>query len=220
MEEHLLPAPLAGIADRLLECGAIKMVEQDGEAPVVVNLRTSDHPTSPGSLSREVVARIGWAIARHLDHKHIHFDTVAGIPHAGTPIARAIAAHDRDSITCLSLEKRERREGTHHTYRYTFGFDSDQSAPEHPHVVLVDTTLGPTSTREGVELFQRNGVRVRYVAAVLDLNNGVCEALAYDRFEIHSLFSLRGLCHYYLATGQITEHQHLRVMAHLDFPVF
>ncbi len=220
MEEHLLPAPLAGIADRLLACGAIKMVEQDGEAPVAVNLRTADHPTSPGPFSSEVVARIGWAIARYLDRKHIHFDTVAGIPHAGTPIARAIAAHDRDSITCLSLEKRERREGTHYAYRYTFGFDSDQSAPEHPHIVLVDTTLGPTSTREGVELFQRNGLRVRHVVAVLDLNDGVYEALAHDRFEIHSLFSLRGVCHHYLSTGQITERQYLRIMAHLDFPVF
>ncbi len=211
-----IPDHLRRLADTLFACGAITIGGEsieEGEAPFTINLRDDEHPVSPGPITGEIAAEFGEALGDLLVQADIHFDVVAGIPHAGTPIAEAVAAFAEGTVDVVYFEK-----GAFGTRRHIAGFEDGQEVRGDAQVVLVDTVLGPTSTREGVQIFRTVRITVRHVVAVIDRNDGVCEALRGDKLAVHTLFSIRGLFDYYHTTGKITPKQYAQVIAYLDAP--
>lgn len=208
------PDYLTRLADTLLACGAITIGGEsieEGGPPFTINLRSDDHPTSSGPITEDIAAELGQALIQLLVEKDVRVNVVAGIPHAGTPLAEAMEAFGEGLFELVYFEK-----GRCGSRKHIAGFEEDQEIRGDAEVVLVDTVLGPTSTREGVIVFQSVGIRVRCAVAVIDSNDGVCGALRKDRLVVHTLFSLRGLFDHYHTSGQITPEQYAQVIAYLD----
>lgn len=216
------------IARLLFELGAIKdkrrsprgmgfrlaRHRRDPEAvlsPVYVHLRTPDHPTTPGPLTPYAVRLLGSELAALVRNQELAFDSVAGVPHAGDPLARAFAEAWHGGCSRISLSK-IMEDGEQRISRPI------ARLPATGEVVLVidDVITDADTKREAIQALEGAGAVVSDVLVVVDREQGGARELQSAGYRVHSLFTLRDLLGFYRSSGCMDEGTYGEIIRYLQ----
>lgn len=164
--------------------GAIKINTEPGEgwklaqhrknatlplSPSYFNLRTLNHPTKPGPLTKSEVRALARLMYERLKQKKIEFDGLCGVPDAGAPLALALQEHyynlDRRYVPLLTLLKGM---PVHDALK------NAQGLPRGSTVLLIDDVItdAGSKVREGIEPLRWNGYVVKDCIVGIDREQG------------------------------------------------
>lgn len=181
-------------------------------SPFYLNLRTVDHPTAPGPLQPEHVDAIGRELYDLAQRRNFSFAHVAGIPHAGDPFAKALAATARSAgktVNVLQLKKSDdghSRRVTEVTGRFLPG----------DRVLLVDDVITAADSKlEAIQKVTAKGLAVTGVLVAVDREQGGADEMLRRGVPFAALFSLSALLPYYVVNGCITLAARDEVLAYL-----
>lgn len=165
----------------------LKLHEKQPDAPLspyYLNLRTPENP-KPGPLTAELVSEIGDAlyttVSRHGGRRW--HDRVAGVPHAGDPLARAYARVS--GVPLLRLNKIT--DGEH------------RSIAGHPEgnflrgerVLLIDDLITKADSKlEAIAVLTAGGLNTYGAAVILDREQGGSHELRRLGYSLFSILTL------------------------------
>jgi len=160
-------------------------------SPVYLRIRTPDHPTNPGPVTPDLLRKIGEALWEHTNQgRSIKFDAVAGLPHAGTPLAQAFveaAKRDNKTIPLIKLGKVATEAG-----RKVEGIEDDGGAPRGCRVLVIDDLITYGDTKdEGINELRMHGYAVTDVLVIVDREQGGSVHLRKQHISLCYLFTLR-----------------------------
>lgn len=172
----------------------LKLHETQPDAPLspfYLNLRTPDNP-KPGPLTPAILKQIAECLWTVISEKSItFFDAVAGIPHAGDPIAEALAQRLRQSdinLPLLKLGKTKTPQG-----RRINGILQGECNPG-DEILLVDDVLTRAGTKlEAAETLKVHGLNVLDLLIVVDREQGGVQQLWENGIRGHAIFTIRDL---------------------------
>jgi len=206
-----MATPWEHLALRLLKIGAVqfgsfrlKLHETNPEAPlspIYFNLRSDKNPNIGPLEERDyrfIVSCMGVVAASY----DLTFDTVAGIPNAGDPMAAAFVQSCAPSKMLINLEKT------------TIGDQRRISGVADGHVVrsrrilLVDDLITKADSKlEAIQCLRRRGGIVKDVLVLIDREQGGAAELAEAGCNLHSVFKMSELLSIYAKWGEISTSQ-------------
>ena len=177
----------------------LKLHEENPEAPlspIFFNLRTPDNP-KPGPLTPEFV-RLAASCMRGIQlENEVECDAVVGVPWAGDPFAKELAAFM--GFTCLSMVKWECGG------RRCIARLSDPIPATITRVLLVDDLIsGADSKIEAIQNLREDGVEVADVMVLVDREQGGRKRLEERSCVLHSVFTISELLNFYVFAGTIS----------------
>ncbi len=211
--------PKDQLAARLFQIGAIqfgafrlKLHERKPDAPlspIFVNLRTPENPKA-GRLGLDELELIGQLF--HEQTSSMTFEALCGIPNAGEPIAHACAAlFSGPKMHMVKLTKKIETEN-----RSITGIADTDHCVKGNIILLVDDVISEADSKiEAIKVLHTAGFIVNDVFVVVDRQMGGAQELASIGVRLHSLFTLSGLCFYYLSHNVITFEQAHEVINYL-----
>lgn len=198
------------LADRLLECGAVKfgafklkLHEKHPEAPlspIYFNLRTADHPSNPGPLDAWIMDVCGQLMLELAGG----FKAYTGLPNAGEPFAdvieRFLDIYNKKS-TRIRLQKTENPDGTRQIDAIV-----EDSSPDGAEVVIFDDLVtGADTKREGANVLEASGKKVKAIVVLIDRMQGRRQELEAAGYTLKSVFTIEELLEHYVEKGLIKE---------------
>lgn len=227
-----LTARQAKLALALFDAGAFLTREQSPEgggfrlklheerpdaalSPFYLNLRTKDHPAKPGPLTPELVREIGTQLYGLAMREQLRFDQIAGVPHAGTPLAQALAQASTGSPFPLIELAKSNGPGKREVVRI-----SSSDFRQGQVVLLVDDLVtGAHSKLEAILVLERVGLEVRDVAVVVDRCQGGREGLKVAGRHLHSLLTVPEILDVLLEHRRISPGTYHVILDYLHFSI-
>ena len=179
------------------------LLKSGAYSPIYINLRTPDNPKS-GNLKSELVSEIGWHLYNLAQMHKITFDAIAGLPHAGEPIADALSAAYTAmgrAIPRIRLVK----EGVGDNRRIARIANSGGCREGMNVLVIDDVVTSALTKKEGCGVLKKSGFKVSDILVIIDRDEGGKEELVKSGYRITSLFTLPILLQLYKSKGLINE---------------
>ncbi len=203
-----LSPPLDGIANRLVEVGAVrfgafklKLHRTNPDAPLsphYFDFRTKEHPVESkrGPVPLDLVEQIAAVMALDMAGWKLANVAIAAVPHGAVPYGRALA--DLLGFPFIKLVKEEYADGT----TKVTGIE-ETSAPRGSMVVLVeDVVTSGASSMEAIDVLHQAGMNVPKVFAVMDREQGGAFMISNAKYaEFHTLFTYTTLMDHLLSIG-------------------
>lgn len=220
MGMKLLTFEQVQLANALFGAGAVKFGEfrlkvheadpDVSPSPVYLDIRAKDHPKG-GTLTAEIVQMIGEQLWHLAEEKLLKFDRVAGVPHAGDPLAKAFVDASHGLFMPLQLTKIDTGERRKIEGKIQGHWNPGQT------VLLIDDVVssGALSKFEAIEVLEKHGLAVRDIMVVVDREQGGAEALAKRGYALYAIFKLSDLLDWYFVQGRITSAQRDKIMRYL-----
>ena len=185
-------------------------------SPVLFNLRTPDNP-NPGTLNDSLVQGISVELVRHLNDFNLFDHHLAGVPHAGDPIAKALyeqyPSHVKEgpgSKQLLTFVKKENA-----GCRNIGSFNVGSSEPGDS-IFLVDTVLSSgQSLREATLQVEVADRTVSGIIVVIDREQGGLTYLRDLGYNVSALFTATEILDCYQSSGLITDDQRATVQNYI-----
>lgn len=187
-------------------------------SPIYINLRTTDHPITPGPLIPDDARKLGVLIKDKLFMSGINFDYVAGIPHGGEPIAKAFLDLFTDGKVREAKLEKIGQGGDRRIVNFKIVVPSMYHSTWKK-VLLVDDVLSSgKSMLEAIEAVKKVGYEVSGIAVAVDREQGGWELLAKQGYgRIVSVFGISELLAFGVLTGRIASSDVFqKVMSYLD----
>ncbi len=186
-------------------------------SPIYINLRTVDHPLTPGPLIHDDARKIAGEIEKELFVNGITFDYVAGVPYGGEPLAKAFL--DR-------LDNGKAREARFDK----IGQGSDRKIANFKVVVapyvgltwkrvlLIDDVLSSgKSLFEAIEAVEKSRYEVAGIAVAVDREQGGYELLAKRGYsKAVSVFRISELLAFGVLSSKVLPGMFQNVMGYLE----
>lgn len=210
----ILQGQRARIADLLFKRGAIKFASKPGEfklklheqhpeaplSPIYLMLRTDQHPTKPGPLTKEDMREIGRLLGEKISM--LDFDYFTGIPEAGEPFADEVEWITRNHSPRprrLKLEKKE----VNGKRRISRLKDDDVRAGER--ALLVDDLITQADSKlEAIQALEASGLVVASALVLVDRQQGGREQLERAGYRLKAVFTLDELLDHYVERKVVT----------------
>lgn len=170
-------------------------------SPFYLNLRTPDHPTKPGPLTPEIIMDIATNLYNLSIEKGLEYDCVAGIPQAGTPIAKAFAEvfylNNKSKIPLLELKKRDQK-----NREISIVYDNNFSSGYR--VLLIDDLITKAGSKfNAIQPIESVGLEVKDVLVLVDREQGGKAELKEKGYNLHSVFPFSKLLALYFEKARI-----------------
>ncbi len=195
----------AQLADLLFQLEAIKfgafklkLHEKHPDAPlspIYLNLRTDQHPKSPGPLTEEAMNLIGDLFA---EVPGIVADCFADIPEAGAPFGDQWQRIDQ-TMNRLTLHKEELADGKRRITDQVDGVYFQGQVC----LVIDELITHADSKLEAIRALEEVGLVVRVVLVLVDRCQGGRLQLANAGYELKSVFTLDQLLDHFVDRGFI-----------------
>ena len=201
----------AAVARLLFKLGAIKFSTNPDEfklklhetqpdapkSPIYLMLRTDEHPTNPGPLTRETMSYIGHLMLDQISEESIAFDCYVGIPEAGEPFADAIGwivSWWKDPPKRLKLQKENLGDGKRRiSSKVTGDFKRGYR------VLLIDDLITQADSKlEAIAALETNGLVVVHVLVLVDRMQGGKEQLEAKGYKLVAVFTLGEMLELYV----------------------
>lgn len=178
-------------------------------SPFLFNLRTTDHPTRPGPVTKDVVTLAGECLSYVCLREHLkQCDLMAGMPDAGNPYAAELAKHYCESIELCKIQKGEKCciSSVKGTLR-----DKDRR------VLLVDPVVnGASPMRDSIDVLRGERREVSGAVAVIYRGNDSHRKLHHEwGCTLHWLFTPLGLFNLYAHSKKIRASLRDKIEVHL-----
>lgn len=200
--------------------GGFKMKKHETQpdarlSPIYLNIRTQDNP-KPGPVTEEMAYEIGKAMWLHIwdevRKEGIRMDAVAGLPHAGTPLARgfAQAAKETGPIVPIIVLRKDVQDGSRRITGIVDNggvgpfVDNEQELRQAVVLVLDDLLTEGHSKMEGVRALEQEGYLVQDIIVFLDREQGGAEQIRRENLRLHSVTTLSRMLNRLAATGKIS----------------
>lgn len=190
-------------------------------SPIYINIRTINHPTEKGTLLKGELEKLAKLIEGELFAAGIRpekiFDYVAGIPHAGEPLAEAFLNLLPDGKARTAKFDKIGQGSARHLANFRVLVPPYQGL-QWKRVLLIDDVLSSgASLIEGIEAIKNAGYEVSSIAVGVDREQGgreVLEKLGYA--NIICAFRLSQLLNFYVLNRIMTVVQFENIMSYLD----
>lgn len=206
-----LRPPLDGIANRLVEVGAVKFgafrlklhrpPHGNPNAPLsphYFDYRTQEHPieSKRGPVPLDLVEQIAAVMALEMADWRLSNMAIAAVPHGAVPYGRAVA--NLLGMPFIQLRKEEYGDST----TKVVGIEVTP-VPRGSMVVLIeDVVTSGASSMEAIDVLHRAGMNVPKVFAVMDREQGGAFMIAGALYaEFHALFTYTTLMDHLLSLG-------------------
>jgi uridine monophosphate synthetase len=216
-----IPAMLYGVGAVKIDTEKgfpLKLHESKPEAPlspIYLNLRTPKNPKR-GPLGPHEVKAIGKELYRHAQKCRIFYTAIAGLPHAGTPLAKAFAQavyDDGSYVPIVRLGKMTDEGGK----RRIGGVLDDNGAMRGDRVLVIDDLITEGHSKlEGIEELRRAGFEVKDVLVLVDREQGGAADLAKAGVRLWSLFTLQKVVDELASLGKIPPAERDMVLEYLS----
>ena len=216
------------LATFLFDLGAIKIDLEKGFrlklhetnpdaplSPIYLNLHTPDNP-KPGPLDESSVGILGGILWQHAKTNHLKFDAVAGLPNAGTPLAKAlvtVAGWKQVQLPYVTLGKTEGGSGR----KIEKVLDRGGAKPGETVLVVDDLITRGDSKNEGIEALVADGFKVTDVLVLVDREQGGAADLAERGIRLWSLTTLKKIVRLLAQENKITPLVCDRVLQYLNY---
>jgi orotate phosphoribosyltransferase len=203
----MVPA-MTSLASELLKIGCIRF----GSFRLKLHEKNPDAPLSPVyvdlRLLRSFPDAMDVAISAYKRlSQGLHFDCLADVPTAATPMT-AVLSHDT-RIPMVSPRQDDKSHGTER--RIDGAYRPGQTA------LLVDDLITKADSKlVAIATLVGEGLRVSDVVVLVDREQGGVAQLAQHGCRCHSAFTLRELLSFYHGTGAIVPADYDRTMAYLE----
>ena len=217
------------IVDELWDVGAIQVdTSEDGgypikaqesdptiaNSPLYLNIRTKDHPSNPGQVTRTTMIRVGdeFFAAINANDQAWDFGWYVDIPNAGKPfgdqIERIIRGYVDGQFGRLQLRKLEFDDGTRRISSEVEILCGKPSVGEEDTVMLVDDLITKAGTKlEAIKALEGAGYTVVTVVVLFDRGSGVAE-LRELGYNVVAVMSVLDVIDYLRDSEKITGEQH------------
>lgn len=181
-------------------------------SPIRINLRVAENK---GPLAEEDVDAIADLMFKYLQHHHIQYDGICGVPRAGEPFAKALQRISYEAlryhVPLLTLEKIE--EGS---TRKVARLLKTQTLPRGCRVLLVDDLITKAASKlEAIEVLRHEGYKVLDCLVFLDRQQGGRSEMARHGVQLHSVVDFESMILFYKDTAQITADQYKRIVSYM-----
>lgn len=181
-------------------------------SPFKFNIRTPDNPGNPGKLDNELLYQIAAAMCACSNGQVTIYDSpyfcryVAGVPHAGDPLATAILNCSYDRIKRarqLHLAKIGSGANRH------IGTLQEIDIIAGSWVLLVDDLVTKAGSKlEAIAALEAAGLRIRHLLFFIDREEGGAELLEQAGYTVHTVFKARPLLWFGRVNGFISQEQY------------
>jgi uridine monophosphate synthetase len=185
-----LDSRLSTLASSLLDAGCVQFgqftLKSGIQSPIYIDLRRL--AGYPGLLSQVASAYLP------ILHK-LSFDRLAALPYAAIPITTAISL--LGNWPMIYPRKEVKTYGTQAEIEGIF-------SPGERAVVIDDLTTTGGSKFEAIEKLTSAGLRVHDVVVLIDRQSGAAGTLAQAGYQLHAVFTLKGLLDEWEHTGKLS----------------
>lgn len=184
---------------QLYEIGAIKF----GDFKLKLHEANPEAPLSPIYIDLRALRRFpeakNAAVSVYEELvRPLHFDLLADIPTAATPLVSSLA--DRLNIGMITPRTDDK---THGSGAKIDGYVRQED--EGKTVVLIDDLVTRADSKlEAVNILKGNGVVVHDIVVLIDRKQGGSEQLAAEGYTLHSALTLDQMLRYYVRVGLLT----------------
>jgi len=186
-------------------------------SPIYFNLRMPDSPKNPGKLTADDIEKIAAELFCAVQASDMTYDLVAGIPHAGEPLARAFIKRTL-GVYRATFEKTESGKICCYDLGDDYRLVARREGPSEkwPQVLLIDDVLSSgDSALEAITAVMDKSY-ARYVkhqfVALIDREQGGREILEKCGFKVITCCSISQFLAFGLHTGRISLDQFEEVM--------
>ena len=172
--------------------------------PIKVNLRFPPK----GTLTNELVERIGDALYQLSCENQLRYDCVVGVPKAGDPLAKVFAR--LASVPLLFLEKEEKESG-----RKVLPVLNGEYQKGWRVLIVDDVVVMADSKFEAITAVRANKLVVAGIEILVDWEHGGRDDLEKAGFRVISVFKMSDLLLLYLEERRISQEKYQEVMAYL-----
>lgn len=162
-----------------------------------------------GTLTNELVERIGDALYQLSCENQLRYDCVVGVPKAGDPLAEVFAR--LASVPLLFLEKEEKESGRKVLPVLYGEYQKGWRA-----LIIDDTVVMADSKFETIKAVKANDLMVAGIEVLVDWEHGGKEDLEKAGIFVLPRFKMTELLLLYLKEGRISPEKYQEVMAYLQ----
>lgn len=179
-------------------------------SPYFYNIRVSDNPTKPGTVTPETVALAAECMHRLAFMQELYCNCVVGVPNAGDPFAKEYC---KLVFGAPRLQLIKGMEGGKRVIKELEGLI--------PPVGMTALVIDDLITKAGSKflainvLVEKYQLVVRDVLVIVDREEGGREELAVHDIALHSVFTTTELLDLYLELGAMTSALHADIMAYI-----
>ena len=186
-------------------------------SPFYINLRTGDHPITPGPLTRGDARKLAEEIRSQLFMSGIQFDYVAGIPYGGEPLVQAFLDLLPDGKAREARFDKIGQGSNRRVANFKIAVPPYQGLAWKKVLLIDDVLSSGASLLEAIAAVEKAGCKVAGIAVIVDREQGGREILAKRVYgKMISVFRISQLLAFYVLTGKISLDQFNRVMEYLD----
>ncbi len=172
--------------------------------PVKINIRFPPK----GTLTNELVERIGYALYQLSCENQLQYDCVVGVPRAGDPLAKTFAR--LASVPLLFLEKEEAEKG-----RMVLPVLRGEYQKGWRTLIIDDVVVMADSKLEAIAAVRTNELIVAGVEVLVDWEHGGRDDLEAAGFPALARFKMRELLSLYLKEGRILPEKYQEAIDYL-----
>lgn len=159
-------------------------------SPIFLNLRTPDNP-KPGPLTQNEIRLAADCMLYVVQHNHLEFDGIVGVPNAGDPFAKELARLTGKPFYQMN------KIGEGDKRRVSSLVDVD--IPKGTKVLMVDDLITEAdSKKEASKVIRDHGLDVQDVLVLVDREQGGRQELLEWGYNLHSVFPLSELLRLYV----------------------
>ncbi|MBI1888376.1 MAG: hypothetical protein HYS15_00345 [Candidatus Spechtbacteria bacterium] len=169
----------------------------------------------PGPLTGEDVKRIARELFQAVWQTGVGYSLVAGIPHAGEPMAKEFRAFLTDGG---SYEAQLFKTGSGESRRISaFSATRSGKTEKGQSVLLLDDAISGGDTKwEAIRAVEQAGHHVAAIVVLVDREQGGSEALEKRGYKVISVFRLSQLLVFYIVTARIFRTNFEDIMGYLE----
>lgn len=177
-------------------------------SPYYFNLRTPKHPNNPGPLTPEIVDLAAQCMVYAT--REVVFDGVAGLPHAGDPLAASFVRQSaaKELIRLIKFE--------HGATRCIGGLKDYNFNPMVRTVLPIDDVISAGDSKdEALHTLRNSAFEINNLAVLVDRQEGGRERMAALGCEVHEVFTAGELFRFYADAGKIKQGAYGAIKAYL-----